>query len=126
MAENQRGTLLASRTLFGLMLASAMFWWTFMWYRGALSRVSSAGAGAYLLAFGLIQLFGCLLMFLLLWGAQRSSSRSKDKTLVALGSAFLIASLLYYLTPAIGAPGMALISLASLPVVWSLFRRGAY
>lgn len=104
-------------------VALSALWWGILFPRASYEGWMP-GAFPWLLAFGGVQLFAWLLMALALIRTRRMVSWWFQVTLLVIGAGILCSSLLYYFTPALGAP-LAIPFLVALVILHIELRRSS-
>ena len=104
------GLLLAVSVVIGLA------WWVLVWQKGLVGALPSALA-PFLVAFGVLQVVGWLLMVPLVRGARNSVPEAGQSAPLVLGAVLILGNALFYFTPVVGAPIIAVAAVAEAGLV---------
>ena len=108
----QRLAITSSDVLFAVSAALGLVWWAMMWRRGALTRLPPQGL-PLLAAFLVVQVLAWGLVAGLLPFVHRSSSVRVVARPLLLTIGLVLGNALFYFTPVIGSPLLAMVALAA-------------
>ena len=118
----QRAVVVGSETLFGLSVLLGLAWWAVLLQKRPQVAVPHE-AVPFLAAFALVQLTAWLLTAPALRWVHRSPSEGSVAGLLLVSVGLVAGNLLYYFTPVVGAPLLAVVGLVAAVLLFAVGRR---
>lgn len=112
-------TILIARVVIGVAIGAGIGWWGLGLYRGFLFQVWSEESAPYILGFAGCQLVSWAVMIGVLRRSLRVRSPVFNGLTIVGAFGLLFSNLLFYFTPALGAPFGLLVGIAASPLLFA-------